>query len=159
MGPTWAHLGPTGPRWATCWPHELCYLESYGVSQSCTTTKFCYLKYIIANEGPGPECFVLLWHCIHCVHLDIRRPQLSNIKWLMIRYFILQNIMDFVCKNTYLIKYQISISHFMLYTYPTWVLTNHFDWLNSTCHQHKWPKICIKDVILTMCDVTAQLAS
>ena len=21
-----AHLGPTGPRWAPCWPHELCYL-------------------------------------------------------------------------------------------------------------------------------------
>ena len=21
-----AHLGPTGPRWALCWPHELCYL-------------------------------------------------------------------------------------------------------------------------------------
>ena len=20
------HLGPTGPRWAPCWPHELCYL-------------------------------------------------------------------------------------------------------------------------------------
>ena len=24
MGPTWAHLGPTGPRWAPCWPHERC---------------------------------------------------------------------------------------------------------------------------------------
>ena len=22
----WAHLGPTGPRWAPCWPHEACYL-------------------------------------------------------------------------------------------------------------------------------------
>ena len=21
-----AYLGPTGPRWAPCWPHELCYL-------------------------------------------------------------------------------------------------------------------------------------
>ena len=21
-----AHLGPTGPRWALCWPHKLCYL-------------------------------------------------------------------------------------------------------------------------------------
>ena len=26
VGPTWAHLGLTGPRWAPCWPHELCYL-------------------------------------------------------------------------------------------------------------------------------------
>ena len=22
-----AHLGPTGPRWAPCWPHEPCYLS------------------------------------------------------------------------------------------------------------------------------------
>ena len=29
MGPTWAHLGPTGPRWAPCWPHDLCYLGCY----------------------------------------------------------------------------------------------------------------------------------
>ena len=26
MGPTWAHLGLTGPRWAPCWSHERCYL-------------------------------------------------------------------------------------------------------------------------------------
>ena len=25
MGPTWAHLGPVGPRWAPCRPHEPCY--------------------------------------------------------------------------------------------------------------------------------------
>ena len=24
-----AQLGLTGPRWAPCWPHELCYLECY----------------------------------------------------------------------------------------------------------------------------------
>ena len=29
IGPTWGHLGPTGPRWAPCWPHELCYLGMY----------------------------------------------------------------------------------------------------------------------------------
>ena len=23
-----AHMGPTGPRWAPCWPHEFCYLGS-----------------------------------------------------------------------------------------------------------------------------------
>ena len=26
MEPIWGHLGQTGPRWAPCWPHELCYL-------------------------------------------------------------------------------------------------------------------------------------
>ena len=25
MGPTWAHLGPVGTRWALCWLHEPCY--------------------------------------------------------------------------------------------------------------------------------------
>ena len=25
MGQHGAHLGPTGPRWAPCWPHEPCY--------------------------------------------------------------------------------------------------------------------------------------
>ena len=24
-----AHLGPTGPRWAPCWCHELCYLGGF----------------------------------------------------------------------------------------------------------------------------------
>ena len=26
------HLGPTGPRWTPCWPHELCYMGYYGNS-------------------------------------------------------------------------------------------------------------------------------
>ena len=26
MGQHGAHLGPPGPRWAPCWPNELCYL-------------------------------------------------------------------------------------------------------------------------------------
>ena len=29
MEPTWAHLGPVGPRWAPCWPNEPCYLGPY----------------------------------------------------------------------------------------------------------------------------------
>ena len=29
MGPTWAHLGPVGPRWAPCWPHDPCYRGSH----------------------------------------------------------------------------------------------------------------------------------
>ena len=32
MGPRWAHLGPTGPRWAPYWPHELCYLGPVALS-------------------------------------------------------------------------------------------------------------------------------
>ena len=32
-----AHLGPTGPRWAPCWPQELCYLGLFGESSSCSS--------------------------------------------------------------------------------------------------------------------------
>ena len=34
MGPTWAHLEPIGPRWAPCWPPELCYLACYYTTPS-----------------------------------------------------------------------------------------------------------------------------
>ena len=31
MGQHGTHLGPTGPRWAPCWLHELCYLGGYSL--------------------------------------------------------------------------------------------------------------------------------
>ena len=30
MRPTWGNLGPVGPRWAPCRPHEPCYLVKLG---------------------------------------------------------------------------------------------------------------------------------
>ena len=38
--PTWAHLGPVGPKWAPCWPHEPCYQGCacqwiYSIYQPC----------------------------------------------------------------------------------------------------------------------------
>ena len=39
VGPTW---GPTGPRWAPCWPHELCYLGCYdNIIRSALKSKRC----------------------------------------------------------------------------------------------------------------------
>ena len=32
MGPTWGPSGAAGPRWVTCWPLELCYLDYWGNS-------------------------------------------------------------------------------------------------------------------------------
>ena len=32
-------MGPTGPRWAPCWPHDLCYLGTDGVC-------LCYTTYV-----------------------------------------------------------------------------------------------------------------
>ena len=40
-GPHGAHLGPIGPRWAPCGPHELCYLGYHAVAHvdlwTCST--------------------------------------------------------------------------------------------------------------------------
>ena len=35
MGQHGAHLGPTGPRWASCWPHEICCLGLFVVYGAC----------------------------------------------------------------------------------------------------------------------------
>ena len=38
-----AHLGLTGPRWASCWPHDLCYLGSNTMQFSvCLREHFFY---------------------------------------------------------------------------------------------------------------------
>ena len=34
MGPTWAHLGAVGPKWAPLWPHKPCYQGSFIQMQS-----------------------------------------------------------------------------------------------------------------------------
>ena len=43
MEPTWGHLGPTGPRWAWCWPHDPCYLGTlfYIFLNRIKTTVYC----------------------------------------------------------------------------------------------------------------------
>ena len=66
-----AYLGPTGPRWAPCWPHELCYLDrpawGWCQHQKKTTgildnlTNFiCYLSHkvlwIVNNWGVNSKC-------------------------------------------------------------------------------------------------------
>ena len=84
MGATWAHLGPTGPRWAPCWPHELCYLECYmnrWLTPVLQTTRFsdriinslyiCHLHQIrfMNNINAVHHCY--LPSCKHLHHLMI----------------------------------------------------------------------------------------
>ena len=54
-GLTWGPSGPTGPRWAPCWPHELCYLGTKRqcahifLDVPCTTTLYSALLCVIAE--------------------------------------------------------------------------------------------------------------
>ena len=50
IGPTWGHLGPVGPRWAPCWPHEPCYQGNY-LSISYSLCWFGYSK--LGRRAPG----------------------------------------------------------------------------------------------------------
>ena len=40
-----AHLGPTGPRWASCWPHQLCYLGI--LKQFNMVSRFIHKNYTV----------------------------------------------------------------------------------------------------------------
>ena len=54
-----AHLGPVGPRWAPCWPHELCY------QGSCSFLYFrrfpVYMQHTQRNENKVYGGYVFLW--------------------------------------------------------------------------------------------------
>ena len=62
MGPTWAHLGPVGPRWAPCWTHEPCY---QGMPLGVTLLLSCYeLAYNIACMLQSHHRILLYMQCI-----------------------------------------------------------------------------------------------
>ena len=76
-----AHLGPTGPRWAPCWPHDLCYLgttdriyNSYIQLISLPTAIFhdmqLYNGHLISNwyghQLPLEYYIQLLYDCHRC---------------------------------------------------------------------------------------------
>ena len=51
-----AHLGPIGPRWAPCWPHEVCYLGYH-----CRGTTNVFLTAVISTRtNPQSEPVVFL---------------------------------------------------------------------------------------------------
>ena len=78
-----AHLGPTGPRWAPCWPHELCYLgkTNWQVdSLVCSYPSALAMELLQSCTKSSMYCFLLLWGVIvlalstHvCEKISIRR--------------------------------------------------------------------------------------
>ena len=48
LGPHRAHLGPVGPRWTPCWPHEPCY-QGHCASES-TLMNICRHIPVIGNH-------------------------------------------------------------------------------------------------------------
>ena len=61
LGPTWAHLGPTGPRWAPRWPHELCYLGHITVLDDLCDAERTYWRQLTLKVLMHTMCSSSWW--------------------------------------------------------------------------------------------------
>ena len=56
-----AHLGPTGPRWAPCWPHELCYLGRMPCVPLKKDFKICGAPFLLITEVIKTGIVIKAW--------------------------------------------------------------------------------------------------
>ena len=71
MGP----MGPTGPAWAPCWPHDPCYLGDYTCATNTDPTHVFHPTSALAKAKPLHQFKWVskelanheseLWHCVH----------------------------------------------------------------------------------------------
>ena len=75
MWPTWGHLGPTGPRWAPCWPQEHYHLGplhstecklSWYIEKECTPGNL--VSTVIVDALPPPPPLSGPVNLIHGIH-------------------------------------------------------------------------------------------
>ena len=53
MWPHGAHLGPVGPRWAPCWPHEPCYKGSAPICECTVWSRLTIINVVNMTGGDG----------------------------------------------------------------------------------------------------------
>ena len=100
MGPTWAHLGLTGPRWAPCWPHELCYLGMppfIFISTNRSKLKFpssLLRGSLTCIKGPGRSRWSVLENgdefrmiVILCIPYHVMIWKIISTHWSLEKYF------------------------------------------------------------------------
>ena len=65
------HLGPTGPRWAPCWPHEFCYLGTDASDDMILTVNHGWLlTFLVEIYIRG----LFYWQSIHAIMAWIMLP-------------------------------------------------------------------------------------
>ena len=74
--PAWAHLGPTGPRWAPCWPHEFCYL-------GICSQNYIKLSLMTCNQGllHGPLTRYVKLQVAHAPGMPGTFSPTADFKW------------------------------------------------------------------------------
>ena len=74
----WAHLGPTGPRWAPCWPHESCYLGSITEFDFDVLIQYYLSIPLSLILRPIPSQFIFLFViCISRIELQLKAQLIS----------------------------------------------------------------------------------
>ena len=100
-----AHLGPTGPRWAPCWPHDLCYLghaltyhtQNHGIVQQKTT----YMEY---QENQFCWFLKVYLQCMfHASHWDLWNTLVRLIKISKLKSILTSR--DFMTKASFSCKH------------------------------------------------------
>ena len=77
-----AHLGPVGPRWAPCWPHEPCYLGIF-----ISKVIYCYSHvteiYDITFIQKMPYIFISDTYDISSLATVGQRAGMYGIEWMI----------------------------------------------------------------------------
>ena len=85
MGPTWGNLGPVGPRWALCWPHEPCYQDIHYESSISWPRNWTKLLLLATNVHICNKCLTqglcMLYVLITELSLHIHTHRYIYIYW------------------------------------------------------------------------------
>ena len=76
MGQHGAHLGPTGPRWVPCWPHEPCCLGTSVLPKEKIVfiLKGLLLHYLASAEQNCPPKNYIFFHAHLTIHVAPYHP-------------------------------------------------------------------------------------
>ena len=87
-----AHLGPAGPRWAPCWPHELCYQGYVTCSVAVSKAEHILTLYgLNFSESEGTKAYIyiichsstLTWYRWLKSFLKYDCTHLQSISWVL----------------------------------------------------------------------------
>ena len=73
-----AFLGPTGPRWAPCWPHELCYMGCWQTYQGLRWSCHIQQRSFLPGEETAMGDSIINWS-LQSYTMQLITPDLISI--------------------------------------------------------------------------------
>ena len=114
-----AHLGPDGPRWVACWPHEPCYLGGFWKE---------HITYWSDFHGGHIYLIWIAYHHFILQHIAPHQKQFSEEVKIMRLPALLCISFYFwdlrVIKHVYILNVYIFVEYIILYWLPTKYVTN-----------------------------------